>query len=212
MPITGNRPRLGSVPGRCKVDEGDRAMNRAWIPAGALAGVSVAGLIAMGPLLTDSLGTDLPFPTSVATPTAGEHPGIRAGELQPQRLRRPHEDDPLPGAGASRRRRLPSTPRLPMPARWGTAVARHPPHTSTATHDEREAEAEDDPHQEARELHRLGRRGQQRLRIRGRQQQQDRPRRADLHSRQRALTDSSASPAEPSRATARLVRFGLTGL
>ena len=29
-------------------------MNRAWIPAGALAGVSVAGLIALGPL-TDSL-------------------------------------------------------------------------------------------------------------------------------------------------------------
>jgi hypothetical protein len=43
-------------------------MNRAWIPAGALAGVSVAGLIALGPLLTDSLGSDASFPTSVATP------------------------------------------------------------------------------------------------------------------------------------------------
>jgi hypothetical protein len=64
MPITGNRPRLGSVSGRCKVDEGDRAMNRAWIPAGALAGVSVAGLIALGPL-TDSLSTKVPFPASV---------------------------------------------------------------------------------------------------------------------------------------------------
>jgi hypothetical protein len=40
-------------------------MNRAWIPAAALAGVSVAGLIALGPL-TDSMGTKVSFPTSVA--------------------------------------------------------------------------------------------------------------------------------------------------
>ena len=33
-------------------------MNRAWIPAGALAGVSVAGLIALGQL-TDSLGSQV---------------------------------------------------------------------------------------------------------------------------------------------------------
>ncbi len=39
-------------------------MNRAWIPAGALAGVSVAGLIALGPL-TASLSTKVPFPASV---------------------------------------------------------------------------------------------------------------------------------------------------
>jgi hypothetical protein len=47
-------------------------MNRAWIPAGALASVSVAGLIALGPL-TDSLGTQVSFhPTlAVTTPTAG---------------------------------------------------------------------------------------------------------------------------------------------
>jgi hypothetical protein len=47
-------------------------MNRAWIPAGALAGVSVAGLIALGPL-TSSLGTQVSFhPTlAVTTPTAG---------------------------------------------------------------------------------------------------------------------------------------------
>src|SRR3954447_21553397 len=68
MPITGNRPRLGSRPGRCKVDEGDRAMNRAWIPAGALAGVSVAGLIALGPL-TDSLTPPVTF-SSVVTVAA----------------------------------------------------------------------------------------------------------------------------------------------
>ena len=68
MPTTGNRPRLGSVPGRCKVDDGERAMNRAWIPAGALAGVSVAGLIALGPL-TDSLGTPVTFRPSVAVTT-----------------------------------------------------------------------------------------------------------------------------------------------
>jgi hypothetical protein len=34
-------------------------MNRAWIPAGALAGVSVAGLIALGPL-TDSTPVEVP--------------------------------------------------------------------------------------------------------------------------------------------------------
>ena len=47
-------------------------MNRAWIPAGALAGVSVAGLIALGPL-TSSLGTQVSFhPTlPVTTPVAG---------------------------------------------------------------------------------------------------------------------------------------------
>ena len=41
-------------------------MNRAWIPAGALASVSVAGLIALGPL-TDSLGTTVSFSPTVAT-------------------------------------------------------------------------------------------------------------------------------------------------
>jgi len=48
-------------------------MNRAWIPAGALASVSVAGLIALGPL-TDSLGTQVSFhPTlAVTTPAAGQ--------------------------------------------------------------------------------------------------------------------------------------------
>jgi hypothetical protein len=39
-------------------------MNRAWIPAGALASVSVAGLIALGPL-TDSLGTKVTFSPEV---------------------------------------------------------------------------------------------------------------------------------------------------
>jgi hypothetical protein len=45
-------------------------MNRAWIPAGALAGVSVAGLLAMGPL-TDSMNPSVPFPlpVTVAQPT-----------------------------------------------------------------------------------------------------------------------------------------------
>jgi hypothetical protein len=43
-------------------------MNRAWIPAGALASVSVAGLIALGPL-TDSLGTTVQFANSVPMPT-----------------------------------------------------------------------------------------------------------------------------------------------
>lgn len=41
-------------------------MNRAWIPAGALAGVSVAGLIALGPL-TDSLSPPVAFPSAVVT-------------------------------------------------------------------------------------------------------------------------------------------------
>jgi hypothetical protein len=47
-------------------------MNRAWIPAGALAGMSVAGLIALGPL-TDSLGNQVAFPTKIAT-AGSEHP------------------------------------------------------------------------------------------------------------------------------------------
>jgi hypothetical protein len=42
-------------------------MNRAWIPAGALASVSVAGLLALGPL-TDSMGTKVSFPVSVSAP------------------------------------------------------------------------------------------------------------------------------------------------
>jgi hypothetical protein len=48
-------------------------MNRAWIPAGALASVSVAGLIALGPL-TDSLNPPVNFhPTfAVTTPDAGK--------------------------------------------------------------------------------------------------------------------------------------------
>ena len=41
-------------------------MNRAWIPAGALAGVSVAGLLALGPL-TDSLNTQVTFQTCIAS-------------------------------------------------------------------------------------------------------------------------------------------------
>ena len=92
----GNRPRLGSVPGRCKVDEGDRAMNRAWIPAGALASVSVAGLIALGPL-TDSLGTTPFIPRSVQVNTSastvresvpvsvnvGSEPNVLSGNRMP---------------------------------------------------------------------------------------------------------------------------------
>jgi hypothetical protein len=42
-------------------------MNRAWIPAGALAGVSVAGLLALGPL-TDSMSTKPPIPDRIAAP------------------------------------------------------------------------------------------------------------------------------------------------
>ena len=49
-------------------------MNRAWIPAGALAGVSVAGLIAVGQL-TSSLGTEeVSFPSSVAVTSAAPSP------------------------------------------------------------------------------------------------------------------------------------------
>jgi hypothetical protein len=47
-------------------------MNRAWIPAGALAGVSVAGLIALGPL-TDSLTPAVPFPSAVVTVAETQH-------------------------------------------------------------------------------------------------------------------------------------------
>jgi hypothetical protein len=43
-------------------------VNRAWIPAGALAGVSVAGLMALGPL-TDSLTAPVSFEPSIAVTT-----------------------------------------------------------------------------------------------------------------------------------------------
>jgi hypothetical protein len=51
-------------------------MNRAWIPAGALAGVSVAGLIALGPL-TGSL-TSQPSFQSVVTVSVPQTPSKSA--------------------------------------------------------------------------------------------------------------------------------------
>jgi hypothetical protein len=53
-------------------------MNRAWIPAGALAGVSVVGLIALGHI-TDSLGTPVTFSPSVAVTT----PNASRGSVLP---------------------------------------------------------------------------------------------------------------------------------
>jgi hypothetical protein len=48
-------------------------MNRAWIPAGALAGVSVAGLLALGQL-TDGLTTPVSFSASVPVTSAAPSP------------------------------------------------------------------------------------------------------------------------------------------
>jgi hypothetical protein len=48
-------------------------MNRAWIPAGALAGVSVAGLIALGPL-TSSLTSQPSFSSVVTVPVPKTSP------------------------------------------------------------------------------------------------------------------------------------------
>jgi hypothetical protein len=48
-------------------------MNRAWIPAGALAGVSVAGLLALGQV-TDSLNTPVSFQSSVAVTVSAPKP------------------------------------------------------------------------------------------------------------------------------------------
>jgi hypothetical protein len=48
-------------------------MNRAWIPAAGLAGVSIAGLLALG-RLTDSLGTNVSFPSSVPVTTPAPSP------------------------------------------------------------------------------------------------------------------------------------------
>ena len=49
-------------------------MNRAWIPAGALAGVSVAGLLALGPL-TDSLSSPVTFSaTALSMPATTQAP------------------------------------------------------------------------------------------------------------------------------------------
>ena len=59
-------------------------MNRAWIPAGALAGVSVAGLIALGPL-TDSLSSPVSFPPSVTVKQAAS----TASTAVPVRLNKP---------------------------------------------------------------------------------------------------------------------------
>ena len=49
-------------------------MNRAWIPAGALAGVSVAGLIALGPL-TKSMGTSVSYPPPITSQQSGKPGG-----------------------------------------------------------------------------------------------------------------------------------------
>jgi hypothetical protein len=51
-------------------------VNRAWIPAGALAGVSVAGLIALGQV-TDSLTAPVSFEPSIAVTT-----GIPSGQAE----------------------------------------------------------------------------------------------------------------------------------
>ena len=60
-------------------------MNRAWIPAGALAGVSVAGLLALGPL-TDSMGTGVPFPQAITGPSQGTGKPGTSQQLAPVSL------------------------------------------------------------------------------------------------------------------------------
>jgi len=70
-------------------------MNRAWIPAGALASVSVLGLIALGPL-TDSLSTPVKFSGVVTvaapTPKSGSvpvnFPAVVVGQTKTAALRR----------------------------------------------------------------------------------------------------------------------------
>ena len=133
MPTTGNRPRLGSVPGRCKVDEGDRAMNRAWIPAGALAGVSVAGLLALGPSRTRSAR---PWSSRPSPGAAGATQVVRAGQRHAEnvgrteplpstsRRRRRHVDGPTSGDTGSSPTSATASPRYRPPSRRGVDVAR----------------------------------------------------------------------------------------
>ena len=80
-------------------------MNRAWIPAGALAGVSVAGLLALGPV-TDSLSTPVEFASICSRCAAGnEKPKVvRAGERQCEGRRtapRPRPSKPRGGQAAA---------------------------------------------------------------------------------------------------------------
>ena len=86
-------------------------MNRAWIPAGALAGVSVAGLIALGPL-TDSLSTPVTFATSVVHGASDAADSARAVPVSVNvRRRREHQDrGPSRAAARPRRRRRTATP------------------------------------------------------------------------------------------------------
>ena len=58
-------------------------MNRAWIPAGALAGVSVAGLIALGPL-TNSLTQQPSFPSVVTVSVPQTPPKALPVSYKPQ--------------------------------------------------------------------------------------------------------------------------------
>ena len=80
-------------------------MNRAWIPAGALASVSVAGLIALGPL-TDSLGTTRVVPDR-ASPvnTSADHGRKRGGAGERQTSRPSARRRPLRSCAAVSRRR-----------------------------------------------------------------------------------------------------------
>ena len=52
-------------------------MNRAWIPAGALAGVSVAGLIALGPLTNSLTQQPVSFPSVVTVSVPQTPPQVR---------------------------------------------------------------------------------------------------------------------------------------
>ena len=90
-------------------------MNRAWIPAGALAGVSVAGLIALGPL-TNSLTQQPLLPVRRDGFRAADAAEGVAGQLHPQGSGRQHRACRLEGqqgrAGsrAERRRRSGRSP------------------------------------------------------------------------------------------------------
>ena len=141
-------------------------MNRAWIPAGALAGVSVAGLLALGPLtdsMTHATSRSRPQSRSPAPTTAKDIGG--SGERDTRRSRQTTTAAPRSRAAAGRRPREPRTAtrarsspiERSSPAAPATASRRRPPPRQAAEEEGRQAPDVDRHH----------RRAEQRLRPRG---------------------------------------------
>jgi hypothetical protein len=107
-------------------------MNRAWIPAGALAGVSVAGLIALGPL-TDSLGTQVSFPSSLTVesqPNTANPSAPVALKINEGTVGGVHSSPAVSQRGGQ----AGATPTSPVSGDSGAVGYRIPPSTHSTTH------------------------------------------------------------------------------